>query len=144
MASIKPSRKLPEPPELVQEDPDALEEWKRMLASMAPAGLAKPLDRGLLAGCCLAYARWYRAEKALAMMARKDPQTNGVIIRTSNGNHIQNPLVGAANKALMIYERIAMRFGVSPVGRAMLDLSAVELMDEATEDEEIARRFFGD
>src|SRR5712671_6181729 len=51
-------------------------------------------SRAPIAAYCVAYGRWRTAEKALAAMASLDPVTSGLLIKTSNGNAIQNPLVG--------------------------------------------------
>ena len=50
-------------------------------------------------------------------MAAKDAVTEGLILRTKSGNVIQNPLVGAANKAMADMVRYAAEFGLTPSSR---------------------------
>ena len=47
------------------------------------------------------------------------------MIKTTNGNAIQNPLVGTSNTAARDMLRFASEFGLTPVARARLALSAV-------------------
>lgn len=50
-------------------------------------------------------------------MAGRDAVTKGLIIKTKSGNLIQNPLVGAANKAMADTVRYAAEFGMTPSAR---------------------------
>jgi P27 family predicted phage terminase small subunit len=75
------------------------------------------IDRAALAAYCQSYGRWVQAEQRLAEMAERDPITAGLMIKTSNGNVVQNPLVGAANRALHEMVRIATEFGMTPSSR---------------------------
>jgi P27 family predicted phage terminase small subunit len=54
-------------------------------------------------------------------MAERDLLTHGLMIKTSNGNAIQNPLVGTANKAMLDMVRFAGEFGMSPAARARIE-----------------------
>ena len=53
-------------------------------------------------------------------MAERDLATHGLMIRTSNGNAVQNPLVGAANKAMADMMRYAAEFGMTPSARTRI------------------------
>ncbi len=75
------------------------------------------VDRAALAVYCTAYARWVQAERAIAGMAKRDMLTGGLMIKTSNGNAIQNPLVGTANTTASDMVRYAAEFGVTPSAR---------------------------
>jgi P27 family predicted phage terminase small subunit len=92
-------------------------EWARVVEEIVTLGILTNLDRGALAAYCQAYGRWVTAETALARMAEKDAITEGLIIRTKSGNAIQNPLVGAANKAMADMMRYAAEFGLTPSAR---------------------------
>jgi P27 family predicted phage terminase small subunit len=60
---------------------------------------------------------WSAAETALARMAGRDAVSDGLIVKTKSGNLIQNPLVGAANKAMADMVRYAAEFGLTPSAR---------------------------
>jgi P27 family predicted phage terminase small subunit len=108
-------QKLPEPPPELGDD--ARREWGRVCAELHNLGLLTEIDRAPLAAYCQAYERWVTAERALAAMAQLDPVTSGLLIKTSNGNAIQNPLVGIANKACAAMVRYAAEFGMTPSAR---------------------------
>jgi phage terminase small subunit len=55
------------------------------------------------------------AERVIAAMAEKVQVTGGLMIKTTNGNAIQNPLVGTANTAARDMLRFASEFGLTPV-----------------------------
>jgi P27 family predicted phage terminase small subunit len=109
---------LPEAP--AELTPDAREEWARVSEELYVAGLLKRIDRVALASYCQAYGRWAQAERAIAKMAEKDTLTGGLMIKTSNGNAIQNPLVGIANKAMADMVRYAAEFGMTPSARSRI------------------------
>ena len=105
------------PPHL---SPDAMAEWDRVATELFTAGLLAALDRAVLAAYCQAYARWAQAERALAEMARRDQLTGGLMIKTTGGNAIQNPLVCTANKAAADMVRYAAEFGMTPSARTRI------------------------
>ena len=57
-------------------------------------------------------------------MADKDQLTGSLMIKTSNGNAIQNPLVGAANKAAADMMRYVAEFGMMPSARTRIETQA--------------------
>ena len=75
----------------------------------------------MLAAYCMAFSRWVRAELDLEKMAELDPTTHGVMIKTTNGNAIQNPLVGVASTARRDMQRLAAEFGLTPSSRTQID-----------------------
>lgn len=115
-AKIAPALPAP-PPHLTAE---ALEEWNRVAAWLHRVGLLSEVDRAALAAYAQAYGRWVQAERAIAKMAEKDQLTGGLMIKTSNGNAIQNPLVGTANKAAADMMRYAAEFGMTPSARSRI------------------------
>ena len=113
-----PERILPQPPpELTAE---ARGEWDRIAGELNRLGLLTGIDRAALAAYCQAYGRWSQAESAIARMAERDRLTGGLMIKTSNGNAIQNPLVGIANKAMADMVRYAAEFGMTPSARSRI------------------------
>lgn len=119
-------------PELARPDPPghisgaARCEWERVIDEMVQLGIMSNLDRAPLAAYCQAYGRWVAAETALVRMAEKDVVTDGLIIRTKAGNAIQNPLVGAANKAMADMVRYAAEFGFTPSSRSHVTAAVPE------------------
>jgi len=112
------SPQLPPPPDILGED--ARQEWVRLTPETQALGLLRIADEKCFAAYCQAYGRWVQAERALAVMAVSDPQTHALLIKTSNGNVIQNPLVGVANQAARDMVRYAVEFGLTPSARARL------------------------
>lgn len=106
----------PLPPQHLSDE--AKVEWGRVIDELYALGLMTGLDRAALAAYCQAYARWVRAESALAKMAERDELTHALMIKTSNGNAIQNPLVGTANKAMAEMVKYAVEFGMTPSARS--------------------------
>ena len=93
--------------------PDAVTEWDRVAQEFFTAGLLALLDRAVLVAYCQAYARWVQAERALAEMGRRDQLTNGLMLKATGSNAIQNPLAGIANKALADMVCYAAEFGMT-------------------------------
>ena len=115
-AEPKPEALIPDPPPELSAD--AREEWDKISPRLLAAGLLTAIDRAALAAYCQAYGRWVQAERALAEMAKRDLVTAGLLIKTKNGNAIQNPLVGTANKAMSDMVRYATEFGMTPSARS--------------------------
>ena len=111
-----PAREFPDPPAYLCDE--AKVEWGRISSELFRMGLLTGIDRAALAAYCQSYGRWAQAEKALAVMAEKDALTGGLLIKTTNGNAIQNPLVGIANKAAADCIRYAAEFGMTPSARS--------------------------
>lgn len=114
-----PRLDLPMPPPHLSDE--AKVEWGRVSQELYDCGLLSTVDRAALAAYCQAYARWVTAEKAITKMAESDALTSGLLIRTSNGNAIQNPLVGTANKAMKDMVYYAAEFGMTPSARSRIE-----------------------
>lgn len=109
----------PTPPAFLCDDGKV--EWGRVIDKLYSAGLMTELDRAVLAAYCQSYGRWAQAERALARMAEKDPLNSALMVKTTNGNAVQNPLVGTANKAQADMVRYALEFGMSPSSRSKVN-----------------------
>lgn len=118
----------PAPPAFLCED--AKEEWVRVCDTLHAVGLMTELDRGALAAYAVAYGRWAQAERAINRMAESDDANSGLTILTSNGNVIQNPLVGVANKAKAAMVRYAAEFGMTPSARSRVTATPEENVQE--------------
>jgi P27 family predicted phage terminase small subunit len=97
------------PPEL---SPTARQEWDRIAPELAAVGRLTPVDRGLLAAYCTAYAIWIEAVDAL--------QRYGAMIKAPTGYPVQSPYLATANRQVEIMIRIASEFGFTPASRSRL------------------------
>lgn len=104
----RPSPSTPSAPEHVKGY--AREEWGRVTDELARLGLLTLVDRAALAAYCVAYSRWRQAEELL--------ESEGLVTSTTNGNVIQNPLVGVANKAMELMHKFLTEFGMTPSARS--------------------------
>jgi P27 family predicted phage terminase small subunit len=127
---------IPSPPAELNEY--ARTEWKRVARHLRHSGLLSPIDRAALAAYCQSYGVWRQAEQALARMAAADPTTQGLLIRTSNGNAVQNPLLGIANKARSDMVRFAAEFGMTPSARSRVTADK----EQGAKQQDPARKYF--
>lgn len=137
-AEPKPEGLLPEPPPELSAD--ARKEWDTVSKRLLAAGIITAIDRIALAAYCQAVGRWLQAERALREMAKQDQLTAGLLIKTKNGNAIQNPIVGTANKAMSDAVRFAAELGMTPSARSRVIAILAHLNDRSNEDE--AEHFF--
>jgi P27 family predicted phage terminase small subunit len=121
-AEAKAEPSLPSPPSHLSAE--AKIEWARVASQLYLVGLLSEVDRATLAAYCQAYGRWVKAEQAITKMAERDELTGALMIKTSNGNAIQNPLVGTANKAASDMVRYAVEFGMTPSARSRISAEA--------------------
>lgn len=103
----KPDLSMPSAPEHLSRY--ALMEWGRVTVELYQLGLLTDIDRAALAAYCQCYGRWREAEEELAK--------TGLTITTTNGNVIQNPIVGIANKSLEMMHKFLVEFGMTPSAR---------------------------
>lgn len=115
--------KSPRPP--VSLGDAAKKEWNRVTKELASLGLVSNLDTSALAAYCIAFERFKEANEALREVAKKDPLFKGMMIKTTGGNWIQNPLVGVARRAADDMLKFAAEFGMTPSARSRV--AAIEL-----------------
>jgi len=115
----KPEPELPLPPPFL--NADAKEEWWRVATELYNLKLLTGIDRAVLAAYCQAYGRWAQAERAILELQKNGHLAAGLMIKTTHGNAIQNPLVGTANKAAADMVRYAAEFGMTPSARSRID-----------------------
>lgn len=131
----KPALAEPSPPAFLNDD--AKVEWGRVCSMLYKVGLMTEADRAALGAYCQAYGRWAQAERALTRMAERDAVTSALMVKTSNGNAIQNPLAGIANKAMADMMRYATEFGMTPAARARVDATPPNASEKKSD------KFFG-
>lgn len=94
---------------------EARREWRRIGAELVQLGVVTVIDRAALAAYCTAWARWVDAEAQVARL--------GTIVKTANGNLIQNPYLAVANRALEQMTRLATEFGMTPSSRTRVQVA---------------------
>ena len=109
-----PVRK-PKPP--IELDPSARKEWRRVVGELDKLGMVSKLDVSVLAAYCVSFSRFKAANEALKVVSEKDPAFHGMLIKTKQGNWIQNPLVGVARRAAADMAQFASEFGMTPSSR---------------------------
>lgn len=105
----------PSPPSLLKGE--ALAEWKRVAPGLWDLGLLTSIDVAPLVAYCLAWSRAKSAEALMEKAKRKYPAGGGMFVETSNGNLVQHPAVGVANRAWTDVVKFAAEFGMTPSGR---------------------------
>ena len=123
----KPVRR-PRPP--FDLDENAKREWRRVVRELDDVGLLSNLDLPVLTAYCVAYSRFRTANEALASVANKDPTFKGLLIKTKQGNWIQNPLVGLARRAADDMARLAAEFGMTPSARTRIHVPRPKVDNE--------------
>jgi P27 family predicted phage terminase small subunit len=106
----------PVPPELSD---DAKLEWGRASVDLYRMGLLTHIDRMALAAYCDSCGIFIRARRLLTKMG--EDGTDGLLTKTAQGNVIQNPLIGIANKAKRDMMAYAEQFGMTPSARARVN-----------------------
>jgi P27 family predicted phage terminase small subunit len=125
----------PEPP--VHLDAYAIAEWHNICGALFRCGILTEIDGSGLAMYCQAYGRWRKAEECIQAMAATDPENGGLMMMTTNGNLVQNPMVGTANTAMRDAMKYAAEYGLTPSSRVRLGVDA----DKANEKDPTARFF---
>ena len=100
----------------------ALIEWGRISRELYELGLLSTIDMASLAAYCQSYGRWAEAEEELS--------NTGLTIETTNGNIIQNPLVGIANQAMEHMRKHLTEFGMTPASRARVSATPKQPQNE--------------
>jgi P27 family predicted phage terminase small subunit len=121
----KPRVVIPDPPEMLNEE--ALKEWNRVTVLLADVGLIVKLDRAVIAGYCMAWARWVECEKMLV--------TTGLIVKAPNGYPMYSPYLSASNKALDQVRQFSEQIGLSGSSRSRIKAT------EPDDDEDPAEAF---
>jgi P27 family predicted phage terminase small subunit len=103
------------PPDWFDEEQRA--EWHYAL-EFAPPGLLTATDRGYLVIWCVASVEHARAVLEVRKL--------GQVVKTKDGNAIQNPFLPIVNRQALIMMRAGAEMGFSPASRASLGNAAPE------------------
>lgn len=109
---------------------EARKEWERIVPLLAEARCLTRWDMAALAAYCQTWKEFVRLCRAINRIT-------AYTIQTDKGNTVQNPLVGAKNKAFNNLLRICGEFGLTPASRSRLTLNPQENNDPL---EELLRR----
>jgi P27 family predicted phage terminase small subunit len=101
-------------------DPAALKEWHRLAEMMAAVGTLTDVDQTMFAIYCEAFGQLRQRMDDFKKMADADAVTHGVVMKTREGNFIQNPMVGAINVLRRDVQRLAAEFGLTPSSRTQI------------------------
>jgi len=104
---------------------DAKVEWGRIFGILYEAGVLTEVDRAVLAAYCQSYGVWAQAEREIDKL-QQSSVLNGLILRTKEGNFIQQPLLGIANRARGDMVKYASEFGMSPTSRVKVETSGTQ------------------
>ncbi len=89
--------------------------WQRLAPQLEAAGILTKLDGGLLSLYCQLYGEYVEALN----LRGETP----VIVKTTNGNIIQNPVVGVMHRVVDRLVRLGGELGLSPAARAGLKVA---------------------
>jgi len=95
-------------------DSIARDEWNRVTPLLLDLGLITALDLAPLAGYCLAFSRWVKAEKEV--------QREGILIEGRQGP-VKNPAVMLAEHSLEQIRRFCIEFGMTPAARSKVEVN---------------------
>jgi P27 family predicted phage terminase small subunit len=107
-----------DPPD--QLDDLAVAEWRRLVPILEAGGVLTDVDTATLTAYCGVYSTFMKAEQALSELAARDTTFDGLLVRTKNGNLIQNPLLGVRNTALDKMLKCAVELGMTPSSRSRI------------------------
>ncbi len=107
---------------------EARKEWRRIVPILYQMHIARKPDQAAIAAYCQTYGRWVDAERKMA-----DLGDNALLTKTSNGNIIQSPLVGIANRSMELMLRFMVEFGLTPSSRSRIVSDKPNEEDEMTE-----------
>lgn len=133
----RPEIAIPDAPDHL--DAEGLKEWNRAGPELYAIGVLSRNDRAVFADYCVHWSRWVQAERLIQLMASKDDVGRGLIILTTNGNWIQNPVVGVANVSSREMMRCAEQLGMTPSARSRIE---AHKLTESQEPKQNPGRFF--
>ncbi len=135
----KAAKKDPRPESAIPSCPSFLNavakrEWKRITKELHAIGLISNLDMAVLAGYCMAWSRWVRAEKKLK-------KAGSEVMKAKSGYLQVSPHLTIANKSLDQIRRFCAMLGLSPVDRVGIGSGSGNKPKTKSEEAAI---FFGD
>ena len=109
--------------------PPARRKWMRLAPVLARSGLLTELDGDTFARYCEAMVQYEQAKRYIDSLLKETGNDaeyqSRLLIRTVNGNVIQNPAISLMKNASVEADRLGKQFGLSPSARAGLSISPV-------------------
>jgi P27 family predicted phage terminase small subunit len=100
---------------------EAQKEWRRVI-KLLTTGIVTELDLTAVEAYCTCYAQWVEANGYV--------QEKGAIVKTKNGNPIQNPFLSVANRAMKEMRVWMAELGMTPSSRSRV----IKIEEEADSD----------
>lgn len=91
-------------------------EWRYIVPQLEEMGVIGKVDRAVLVAYCEAFSTFRQAVEALQR------EMNGLVIRTHNGNYVQNPWISIKNRAAQDMLKYATEFGMTPSARTRIEV----------------------
>lgn len=107
----------PIPPAFLSDE--ALQEWNEKVDILLASGVLTQVDNTLFAAYCDSFGIWAFATNELKKL-RGDDAISCLLHETRDGNLIQQPLLGIANKAKADMVKYATEFGMGASARARI------------------------
>ncbi|SDM78078.1 Phage terminase, small subunit [Janthinobacterium sp. OK676] len=85
------------------------------------------VDRGALAMLCTQWGRYVEAEDMIAADAKARPESGGLSSLTANGNVVHSMALVASNRAIELYYKLCIDFGLTPSSRVNLAPATTQL-----------------
>ena len=115
---------MPEPPPHL--GAYALDEWWSTGVELYRLGLLTVVDVQAFAAYCQSVHLWRTAIEKHTAMAANDSTMAALIIKSRNGNAVQNPLFLTARQCANDMLRYAAEFGLTPAARARIASAGFE------------------
>jgi P27 family predicted phage terminase small subunit len=109
---------MPEPPPFL--GAYARDEWWTTGPELHRLGLLTAADLMTFGAYCQSVHFWRTAVEKFNAMAANDPTMAALILRSRNGNPVQNPLFLAMRQSASDMLRTAAEFGLTPAARARI------------------------
>jgi len=113
--------------------------WRKTVRILKTQGTLTEMDEPFILAYCQAYIDYMEVLEYIEDMGVKSGKgTKGVLLTTTtNGNIIQNPIIGIKNKAWEKLSKAAEKLGIPPSGRTNIQQPEVK-----TKEEKRKERFF--
>jgi P27 family predicted phage terminase small subunit len=110
------SKDIPDPPPFLIGY--AADEWWSVATELHRLGVLTKVDNAALAAYCFSYGQWRDAAELLNSLTAEPAR--GLVMRTTYGETIINPLITIARRAAQDMVKFGAEFGLSPASRARI------------------------